>query len=74
MESSPEVQRLVGQLAVKAQDAWGEMSSQELSMCLHGLAGIESASPNVRSLLQTLIQLIKKCPSMSANDVGSAMS
>ena len=32
----PEVQRLVGQLAAKAQDAWGDISSQELSMCLHG--------------------------------------
>ena len=32
----PEVQRLVGQIAAKAVGAWGDVSSQELSMCLHG--------------------------------------
>ena len=32
----PEVQRLVGQIAAKATDAWGDITSQELSMCLHG--------------------------------------
>lgn len=31
-----EVQRLVGQLAKKAKGAWGDINSQELSMCLHG--------------------------------------
>ena len=35
--SVPEVQDLVGKIAVRAKDAWGEMNSQELSMCLHGM-------------------------------------
>lgn len=38
-----------------------------------GLAGMKSESPNVRSLVKALLPLIKKCPSMTANDVRSAM-
>jgi hypothetical protein len=63
----PEVQELVGKIA------WGEISSQELSMCLHGMAGMQSDSANVRSLISALIPLVKKCNKMTANDVRSAM-
>jgi hypothetical protein len=69
----PEVQELVGKIALRAKDAWGEISSQELSMCLHGMAGMQSDSANVRSLISALIPLVKKCNSMTANDVRSAM-
>ena len=69
----PEVQELVGKIALRAKDAWGEISSQELSMCLHGMAGMQSDSNNVRSLISALIPLVKKCNKMTANDVRSAM-
>lgn len=38
-----------------------------------GLASMKSESPNVRSLVKALVPLVKKCPSMTANDVRSAM-
>jgi hypothetical protein len=34
---------------------------------------MKSESPNVRSLVKALVPLVKKCPSMTANDVRSAM-
>jgi hypothetical protein len=34
---------------------------------------MKSESPNVRSLVKALVPLIKKCPSMTANDIRSAM-
>ena len=49
-----------------------------LTLLLHcfrplGLASMKSESPNVRSLVKALVPLVKKCPSMTANDVRSAM-
>jgi hypothetical protein len=38
-----------------------------------GLASMKSESPNVRSLVKALVPLVRKCPSMTANDVRSAM-
>lgn len=40
---------------------------------ISGLAGMKSESPNVRSLVKALVPLVKKCPSMTANDIRSAM-
>ena len=40
----PEVLHLVGQLSARAEQAWGDLNSQELSMCMHGLTGVQSDS------------------------------
>lgn len=61
------------QLAGKAKSAWGELSGQELSMGLHGLAGARSEHPEALKLLGSLVHLVKKCPSMSAQDAASAL-
>ena len=69
----PEVQVLVGKLAKRAEGAWGDLNSQELSMCLHGLAGLKSDSYNVRQLISAMVPLVKRCSSLTTNDARSAM-
>ena len=68
-----DVLALVGQLAARAEGAWGDLSSQELSMCLHGLTGLTSDTPNVRRLVAALVPLFDRCPRMSQSDIRSAM-
>lgn len=69
----PEVQRLVSELAIKTRDCWGDISGHELSMCLHGMVGLQSDSKAVRDLVSGIIPLVRNCPSISAPDVASAM-
>ena len=71
--NQPEVLHLVGQLSARAEQAWGDLNSQELSMCMHGLTGVQSDSQNVRRLVKALVPLFARCPIMTPSDVRSAM-
>jgi len=69
----PEVSILLEELTKKAQSAWGDVNGQELSMILHGLVGLQSDNPQVRSLLSNLVPLVRRCPSMASSDARSAL-
>ncbi|KAJ1430810.1 hypothetical protein B484DRAFT_479103 [Ochromonadaceae sp. CCMP2298] len=69
----PEVGALLGELTAKAQSAWGEVNGQELSMILHGLVGLQSDHPQVRTLVSHLVPLVTRCPQMSTSDARSAL-
>lgn len=69
-----EVTALVYALAKRSTNAWGDISGQELSMCMRGLMNLGSDSPAVRSLLSTgITPLIKKCARITANDARSGL-
>ena len=50
----PKVQELVGKIAKRAKDAWGDITSQELSMCLHGVCVL---APYLPSFVTPLLYL-----------------
>lgn len=41
----PEMRELIGNITVKARDAWGDINGQELSMCLHGTLFVSMVKP-----------------------------
>lgn len=58
----PEVCELVGNITVKANDAWGDLNGQELSMCVHGKAYFDSrlhCNLHARTAISVLI--MKPC-------------
>jgi len=68
-----EVEELTSELALKAADAVGRMSSQEMSMCIHGLVHCRPDKEASRKLMLALVPLMRACSDMTSMDVSSAM-
>jgi hypothetical protein len=69
----PEAKELITELTKKTESAIGDISGQEMSMCLRGLINLRSDYQLNRRLMLALVPLMQRCGPMKSNDISSAM-